>query len=503
MIEYIRRKSNSLIFKIFLWLVIFSFAIVGFTGAFSIVGNTAVSVDGKSYSVSSLYQDAAEFISQNDITLDSDEKLYELTLALANQKALEMSMISEVKKQGFTASDTTVKNSILREPTFHGPNGFDKALYERYLKAIRLTEPQLLDARRTQVAQGQYEASILYGIKASPYYQKILSAQLEKLTRLADVKYKLISPDDIQGDYSPTDEDVKAYYDKNLESFRIPEYRKIKVFEYSIADFEKTNPNENFVSSLNQLMDNLDDDLSAGFSVQQLQEKNGGKVSEYILDSEQKDINGQIIDIPSEMLASIFSDNMISPIIIGADDTGIANGLYSFEVEEVIASHIPEIEEVKQEITKQLQEEYKQEALIDFIQELSTQEGTFEEVTQNISSSLVVKTNIDQVNLASELNPFINSRLLDDLYLSEAGDKIIINIQNNWYIFEATAFKESNSERLALLLQERMNEIDEAYARSIYSALLQDIYKNHKVKIKAGNIRTTVIPSLRQLLNEE
>ncbi len=500
MIEYIRRKSNSLIFKIFLWLVIFSFAIVGFTGAFSIVGNTAVSVDGKSYSVGELYQNTAEFITQNDIKLSSDEELYQLTLAIANQRALDMSMASEVKKQGFTASDTIVKNSILRDPTFNGPNGFDKSLYERYLKVMRRSEAQLLDMRRTQVAQGQYEASILYGIKASPYYQKILEVRLKKLTRLADVKYKMITLDDIQDINPPTNKSIETYYNQNLEAFRFPEYRKVKIFEYSIDDFKKSNPEGHFISSLNMIMDGIDDDLSAGFSVYQLQEKHGGTVKEYVIDNQKNDQVGQSVDFPSEMLPSIFANNPISPVIIGSDDTGVANGLYSFEIEEIIPSRIPEIDEVKEDIIKQLEHISKQEALIEFVEDLSKQEGTFEEITKKLSSPLIQKTDIDQVNLASEINPFINDRILDDLYLSEAGDKIILNIQGYWYIFEVTAFKESNNERFALLKEQRIKEIDEAYAGSIYNAFIQDVHKNHNVKIKAGNIRTSVIPNLRSFV---
>ncbi len=497
MIEYIRRKSNSLIFKIFLWLVIFSFAIVGFTGAFSIVGNTAVSVDGKSYSVGELYQDTAQLMAQGDIKTASEEELYQLTLMVANQKALEMSLASEVKRQGFTASDETVKQTIFRDPNFVGPNGFDKSLYERYLKAARLSEVQLLDMRREQIAQGQYESSLLYGIKAPPYYQKMLDARLQKLARLADVKYKLISVDDIKDIPAPSDSDIEAFYNQNLENFRAPEYRKVKIFEFSKADFEKINPEGNFTSSLNQLMDGIDDDLSAGFTMEQLQEKHGGHLNTYTLNQNQEDMQGRKVDIPAEILPSLFADNMISPVIIGSDDTGVANGLYSFAVEEVIASRIMDIAEVKADIVAFLNQEYKQKALAQLTQDLSIKEGSFEEVTQAISSPLIVKTNIDQVNLASEINPFMNSRILDNVFLSEEGQKIVVDIPGNAYIFEVTAFKEGDESRLAALKEQRMNEIDQAFATSVFGAFIEDVNKNHKVKIKAGNIRTTVVPSLR------
>lgn len=495
MIEYIRRKSNSLIFKIFLWLVIFSFAIVGFTGAFNIVGNTALSVDGKSYSISSLYGDAVDYMTRNDITLSSDEEIYQLTLALANQRAIEMSLDSEMKRQGFTASDDLVKQSIIRD--FTGANGFDKGAYERYLKNIGISEPELLNTRRMQVAQQQFQMSVAYALKAPDYYEKLLEPQFQNLARLADVKYKLISAKDVQNLPAPTNEAIEVYYNDNKESFRAPEYREVKVFEYSADDFKKANPEGNFVSSFNQLMDSIDDDLSAGFSVEQLQEKHGGSINVYILDNQQMDKQGKKVDIPAQMLTPIFSDNAISPVIIGSDDTGIATGLYSFEVKEVIASRILPLDDVKAEIVEQLTKANQQQALTALVEKISTQEESFDEIAKNLSAPLTVKTGIDKVNLASEINPFMNNAMLDALYLGQMGEKHVLDLQGNWYIFEVTAFNEGLEDSLAAIKQQRMDGLNDAYAQSTYLAFMEDISKSHKVKIKAGNIRSTIVPRLR------
>lgn len=152
--------------------------------------------------------------------------------ALVTQKLIS----KKIKEFGIKVSDQEVRNIILGDnpPEFLKRNfidsvgNFNRKLYEdalfdpRNKEALVQAEDLVRQSRLTQKLQSMLMASVTVG------EDEVLRRYLEQNTKI-NAQYALIDlnliPDD---EIKVTDEDLRAFYDKNLNNYKIPAQRKLK-----------------------------------------------------------------------------------------------------------------------------------------------------------------------------------------------------------------------------------------------------------------------------------
>ncbi len=138
-------------------------------------------------------------------------------------------------KLNLVATDEEVREKIINSPEFQRDGkfiGFDE--YRRILAYNRIDLRDFEDSKRIEVLKEKFINVLTSSIAVSEkdvmdYYKK----EKEKL----NVEYAIVDISSIQLDKEPTKEELKKWFDKNKESFRIPEKRK---GDYVIIDIEKT-----------------------------------------------------------------------------------------------------------------------------------------------------------------------------------------------------------------------------------------------------------------------
>lgn len=138
-------------------------------------------------------------------------------------------------KLNLVATDEEVREKIINSPEFQRDGkfiGFDE--YRRLLAYNRIDLKDLEDSKRIEVLKEKFINVLTSSISVSEkdvmdYYKK----EKEKL----NVEYAIVDISNIQLDKEPKKEELKKWFDKNKESFRIPEKRK---GEYVLIDIEKT-----------------------------------------------------------------------------------------------------------------------------------------------------------------------------------------------------------------------------------------------------------------------
>ncbi len=141
-----------------------------------------------------------------------------------------------IKKYGITVTDQEVKDAILGEnpPDFLRQNfidslgNFNRQLYEQAIydpqnKAVLIQAEELIrQSKLTQKLQSMISASVNVG------EDEVMRRFLDQNTNI-EADYTLVDINLIKdSDVKVTDEDLKAYYEKNINTYRIPPQRKLK-----------------------------------------------------------------------------------------------------------------------------------------------------------------------------------------------------------------------------------------------------------------------------------
>jgi len=138
-------------------------------------------------------------------------------------------------KINLVATDEEVREKIINSPEFQRDGkfiGFDE--YRRILAYNRIDLKDFEDSKRIEVLKEKFINVLTSSITVSEkdvmdYYKR----EKEKL----NVEYAIVDISTVQLDKEPTKDELKNWFEKNKESFKIPEKRK---GEYVIIDIEKT-----------------------------------------------------------------------------------------------------------------------------------------------------------------------------------------------------------------------------------------------------------------------
>ncbi|MEP1930453.1 MAG: SurA N-terminal domain-containing protein [Roseibium sp.] len=232
MLDALRKGAGTWIAKLFIGLLIFSFAAWGVTDFLQGFGqNTAAKVGDSEVSLFEFdrtYRQELNRIGQQigrPLTPQEGAQLGLVQQALG-QLVGEAAMNNASAGLKLGISDARLANIIQSDPSFQGATGrYDRGRLQQLLQSNGYREDEYVVQRRHIAERSQLSEGIAGGMKAPVSYLEALSA-FQSETRSVD--YLLITADQIGDIADPADDVLASYYDDNTANFRAPEYREIK-----------------------------------------------------------------------------------------------------------------------------------------------------------------------------------------------------------------------------------------------------------------------------------
>jgi peptidyl-prolyl cis-trans isomerase D len=231
MLNALRESSGSWVVKIFLGLLVLSFAAWGIGDIFRLKPEAAVIEVGDTTIT------GYEFL--NEFNRQVRRMQASLGPTFDSAQARQLGMVDQVLQQSITRalydqevaeleltmSDADIAAWIRQSSAFKNSFGrFDKLLFERRLSENGFNEQSYIAASRRDLSREQLFSSIMGGTRApTPMVKTFYNFQQE--TRVFEV---LSLPyDKVTKIAAPTEADLTAYHEANKDQFMAPEYRAL------------------------------------------------------------------------------------------------------------------------------------------------------------------------------------------------------------------------------------------------------------------------------------
>lgn len=242
MLDGFRKHSNSIIVKALLFLLIASFAAWGVGDMLrpATQGSSIGTVGGVKVSAQEVFNDFQREMNRMR-QLTGDQGVNEqLSLMVGNsvvERAINRTLLEvNADEMGIAISDDLVAKSIRETETFQEDGKFSRVRFEQILFSNQLNEDQYIELVRGDLAREQIISSLVNGATmpkavAEDLYkhrQEQRSAQVVRISR------------DVVGDIAaPSEDEVRKYYDENIDKFMAPEYRTISLLHIKPQDVAK------------------------------------------------------------------------------------------------------------------------------------------------------------------------------------------------------------------------------------------------------------------------
>lgn len=237
-ITAIRERASGWVVWIIVGLICVTFALWGIQSYFEGLNRVVVAeVDGEEIDYDT-YQRSLSQRRQNMIRTFGnrvDPSMFagpEFKRATVEELVGQRLLLADIEQSGYRISDAQLNTLIKNFPAFQDTDGnFSKPLYEQVLRSQGMTPASFEQAQRQQNAVDQ----IRNGFAQSAFVTEAELNQavaLAEQTRESDVA--LIPLSQFSEGLEISDEDAKAEYDANQESYRAPDKIKVEFVELSV-----------------------------------------------------------------------------------------------------------------------------------------------------------------------------------------------------------------------------------------------------------------------------
>ncbi len=430
MLENIRNKSNGPIAKFIIGLIIVPFAFAGVYSYFNVnTSNAVATVNGEDISLVEFdrsYRQQQQNWGENfDKFFNTDERLQQFRINVLQQLINQRLSSQAIQEMGFRTSDNTLRQIIINTPEFHNAEGkFDKDRYTILLQSSGYSPKKYEAARKKDMASTQF----VNAIQSTNFVLKNeldLNIKLQNQTR--DISFLKIP----QAHYLKTidmlgeqgDEQIQSYYEMNKSRFTIPEKVSIEylylskddakniiisdgqITEYyneNIGDFETTerrhvahilitvpvdggNNEENEAENkINQLASRIQSGESFETVARESSEDDSTAESGGDLDWIERGLMDESFD------DTAFSLTMTEPV---SNVVRSEFGFHLIKLLEIDTGEAKPVEELKEEITGILQDQFVEDKLLDLKDKINEEafeiSDSLEEIANN--NSLVVR----------------------------------------------------------------------------------------------------------------
>ncbi len=145
-------------------------------------------------------------------------------------------ILQEAKRLGLSIPDEELREAIESVPAFQVNGQFDRRNYERFLRLNRMTPDEFELSQRENLLISK-AVSLIKLNEGKVSEEEVLDIYLFENERI-DLTFLKIAPDSFKSQVSVNDIEMKDYYEKHREEFRIPTFVQIQYLLFRPSDFE-------------------------------------------------------------------------------------------------------------------------------------------------------------------------------------------------------------------------------------------------------------------------
>ena len=173
---------------------------------------------------------------QQEIQAVSAETGSPLSFAQAKEIGLDQAVLSrlvraraldnEADHMGLSVGDEVIRDEILNIPAFQGLDGsFDREAYSFALERLGTGETEFETQLREEVSRSLLQGAIMSGVKMPDTYARSLMSFLSETRDFTWVRLAINDLDEPL--VTPSAQELRSYYDANLDDYQLPETKRI------------------------------------------------------------------------------------------------------------------------------------------------------------------------------------------------------------------------------------------------------------------------------------
>ncbi|MEL5475336.1 peptidylprolyl isomerase [Serratia marcescens] len=244
MMDNLRAAANHVVLKIILALIILSFVLTG-VGNYLIggSGDYAAKVNGQTIERAQLEQAfqsersrmQQQLGDQFSALAGNEGYMQQMRRQVLSQLIDNMLLDQYAKTLGLAVSDDQIKDAIRKAPYFQTNGQFDNAKYLDLIGRMGYTADNFAQSMRQQLVNQQVIQAFGESGFVLPSESQAMAALVlqERDVRLATIDLKAL-----QAKQSAGDDELKAYYDQNKNSFIAPEQVKVSYIPLDAASMQ-------------------------------------------------------------------------------------------------------------------------------------------------------------------------------------------------------------------------------------------------------------------------
>jgi peptidyl-prolyl cis-trans isomerase D len=244
MMDNLRAAANHVVLKIILALIILSFVLTG-VGNYLIggSGDYAAKVNGQAIERAQLEQAfqsersrmQQQLGDQFSALAGNEGYMQQMRRQVLSQLIDNMLLDQYAKKLGLAVSDDQIKDAIRKAPYFQTNGQFDNAKYLDLIGRMGYTADNFAQSMRQQLVNQQLIQAFGESGFVLPSESQAMAALVlqERDVRLATIDLKAL-----QAKQNAGDDELKAYYDQNKNSFIAPEQVKVSYIPLDAASMQ-------------------------------------------------------------------------------------------------------------------------------------------------------------------------------------------------------------------------------------------------------------------------
>jgi peptidyl-prolyl cis-trans isomerase D len=231
MLDALRRHAGGWVAKIFLSLLVLSFAVWGIADVFRGVGSQDLAQVGSTKigieTFRQLYQERLQQLGRQLGRALTPEQARAINLdrQMLGELISETALDEKTRQLRLAVDNDALLAHIQSNPAFRGADGkFDPARFFDVLRSNGFTEQRFVDAERRLIQRQQFVRA-LGGDAAAPEVLREAIRRFESEERA--VEFVMLDRGQAGDLPAPSPSEIDKYYEDNKAAFRAPEYRKI------------------------------------------------------------------------------------------------------------------------------------------------------------------------------------------------------------------------------------------------------------------------------------
>jgi peptidyl-prolyl cis-trans isomerase D len=233
MLDALRRHAAGWIAKVFMGLLVVSFAVWGIADVFrgrgtqdlAQVGSTKIDIENFRQAYQERMRQIGREIGRG--LTPEQARAINLDRQMLGEMISETALDEKTRELRLAVADDTLLGHIHSNPAFRGPSGkFDPARFYEVLRSNGWTEQRFVDAERRLIRRQQFVRA-LGGDAAAPEVLREAIRRFESEER--SVEFVMLDRTQAGSIPDPSPSEIDKYYEDNKTAFRAPEYRKIVV----------------------------------------------------------------------------------------------------------------------------------------------------------------------------------------------------------------------------------------------------------------------------------